>query len=54
MLNLKEGLLLLTYKMENHKVAEAYREAGRLGDIYQGRDKCRPCLFYRRVLRTIL
>ncbi len=48
MLNLNKGFLLLTYKMEYHDVARAYREAGRLGDIYWISDKCRPSFFIRR------
>ena len=43
-----KGLLLLTYKMEYHDVARAYKEAGRLGNIYQAKDKCCPSFFIRR------
>ena len=40
-LDLEKGLLLLTYRMENHDVAKVYSVAVRLGDIYLERDKCR-------------
>ena len=42
-LDLEKGLLLLTYRMENHDVAKVYSVAVRLGDIYLERDKCRLC-----------